>query len=122
MNPPDYQQHFFQQLARHFPNRTAMARAVGEELGLGAGTVNRRIAGSTQLRIDELLQLAQRFGIALPDGRTQGIPFQFNNVKRKVNSPADYVEQLSERLQQVDEWPDKELCYASNDLPIFYEL
>lgn len=118
----NYQQSFFDNLNHYFPNRTAMVQAISEELSLCRSTANRRISGATQLRVDELLQLAQRFGISLPDGRITGTSFNYSNNQWKIKSPADYIEQLSNRLQEVDAWPDKMLYYASNDLPIFYEL
>jgi hypothetical protein len=122
MSSPNYQDTFFSQLRHRFKDKKSLAEAVSEALSIGIDGSYRRISGRSNLQIDELLTLAQTFDVHLPGGSDDDVRFQFNNQNHNIRTPADYIDQLEEQLLMVDSWPDKELYYATPDLPFFYEL
>jgi hypothetical protein len=122
MPSPNYQDTFFEQLRHRFKDKKSLAEAVSESLSIGMDGAYRRISGRSNLQIDELLTLAQTFDVHLPGGSDGDVRFQFNNQNHNIRTPADYIDQLEVQLQMVDSWPDKQLYYATPDLPFFYEL
>ncbi len=122
MTTSKFQDVFFQQLSHRFKDKKSLAEAVSDALSIGIDGAYRRISGRSNLQIDELLLLARAFDVQLPGGGAGEIRFNFNNSNQTINTPADYLNQLEEQLRLVDSWPEKELYYATPDLPFFYEL
>jgi hypothetical protein len=122
MSSLNYQDAFFNQLSNRFKDKKSLAEAVSEALTIGIDGSYRRISGRSNLQIDELLILAQRFDVHLPGGSDGDVRFSFNNSNHNIKTPADYINQLGDQLLLVDSWPDKQLYYATPDLPFFYEL
>lgn len=118
----NYQEIFFQQLSNRFKDKKALAEAVSETLSIGIDGAYRRISCRSNLQIDELLTLAQTFNVHLPGGNDGEVRFSYNNSDQAIRTPADYINQLEAQLELVDNWPDKQLYYATTDLPFFYEL
>ncbi|MTB51034.1 hypothetical protein [Lewinella sp. W8] len=118
----NFQDSFFHQLRNRFKDKKSLAEAVREALDISIDGAYRRISGRSNLQIDELLTLARAFNVHLPGGSDGEVRFRFNNRNRSIGSPADYIDQLEEQLKLVHSWPDKQLYYATPDLPFLYEL
>lgn len=122
MKSANYQEQFFQLLRHRFKDQKSMAESISEIVGMGIDSAYRRISGKSQLKIDEFLLLSEHFQLAFPESDPEVIRFRFNNRKQEIRSPADYINQLEQRLALVESWPNKQLYYATPDLPFFYEL
>lgn len=118
----NYQEQFFQLLRYRFKDQKSMAEAISEVVGIGIDSAYRRISGKSQLKVNEFIQLSQYFNLSFPEDEAGTIRFRFNNRNNEIRSPGDYIDQLEQRLALVESWPDKQLYYATPDLPFFYEL
>ncbi|MEL6140666.1 MAG: hypothetical protein AAFU67_03515 [Bacteroidota bacterium] len=117
----DFQDHFFRQLGGQFPQRGRLAEAVSDTLALSKDAAYRRLSGATSLTADEMLRLSIRFQVPLPNP-SKGIEFRYNQLEQKIRAPKDYLNQMEQYLELVDNWPEKTLYYATPDLPFFYEM
>ena len=121
-----YQNQFFRRLEQKFSKRKDMVNAIGEVLHVGRDAVYRRLRGDTALTADEMMQLANRFGIVLRlDNGNRVIGDQliiYPSWQQHITSEVVYFANLARQVEQMAAMPDAVLDYATPELPLYYEL
>ena len=117
------QDHLFEKILDAYPKRSAAVEALGKLLDLGKDAVYRRLSGQTLLGADELVNLARHFNISIDDflfDRRDTVICSYNSFSNKIGSYKDYLQEVSQNIQQVYLTQGARFYYATSEIPLFH--
>lgn len=124
----DLQTAFFRELLEQFDSRADMVRAVGEDLGLRRDAVYRRLRGDSALTAQEFLHLTRKYQLSFlgapePSLDTREFPSMFLVPGDELSaSPEVFLRHTEDMVQRFEDLEGVRLCYATPELPLFYEM
>ncbi len=118
------QQRLFQQLKQQVPENGNLAEMVASLLYISTDSAYRRMRCETPLTADELVALCRHFKLSLDEmlqeGRAEKTIFETYRVDHAEARFEDYLGGILLQLQAIDALPEKEIIYASKDIPLFH--
>jgi hypothetical protein len=129
--PTDFQQYLLQAVRRNAAaDSTVLAQEVADLLHASKANAYKKLKGEVALSVEDVLRLAQRFGVSLDQYLQNGqsgadsraITFQYGPKLSTPNSPAAYLKQVHDNFLQVSKLPAPSIRYATNEMPLFHLL
>jgi hypothetical protein len=98
-----------------------------EDLGISTDAVYRRLSGITELKLNELCILCNKYNISMDEilGYIFGqqTSFTYSVIDTTVtDSYMQYFRRLHEMLSQLSQFDDKELFFTASDIPFYHFL
>ena len=121
------QKYLFEILKSRIPNQLRLVDVVEESLGISADAAYKRIRGQKELSFSELSALSKKFSLPLEEifnykseqtAMFHYAPVCFSNFDGYIS----YMEQMAAGLKALKSAPEKEICFAAQDIPLFYFL
>lgn len=110
---------------QQLPAEMSLPRVLTDLLDQSASNIYRKIRGDVPFTLNEALVVSRHFGISI-DAYTQPgkllTDIQYPALYFHVNSPEDYLNQLSAQLDMVGTLPTPEIVYAAQETPLFYYM
>jgi len=119
------QDELFQRIKELLPPDTPMVDAISEVLYISVDSAYRRIRGETPLVLDEAFQLCKHFGLSLDHLMSlekNSVVFRNTRIDNKNYSYEKYLTDLTNRMQNMASFPDKEIIYLTKDVPLFHNF
>jgi hypothetical protein len=118
------QDFLFQRISEMLPPHITMVDAVSDILHISNDSAYRRIRGDTPLVLNEARQLCNHFNLSLDqllNVKTGSILFQDVRI-RKDYTYTQYLKDLLQQLDGINNFMQREIIYLSKDLPIFHNF
>lgn len=116
---------FIATLKRAIPANLNLADEVSELLAISADSAYRRLRGETDITLEEMVLLAKTYNISLDSalmGSSKMVSFRTNELSTEISGFADYLSVLHSDLKWIRQWPNAQITYAAEDLPVFYHF
>jgi len=114
---------FFNELKNKIPQNLSLADVVSEELNISTDSAYRRIRGETNLSIEELKQLSEKFEISLDaifTSTSNSVLFSYRAINPEKFTYREYFTSIIDNMQALGSFDLKEIIYGAKDVPIFY--
>lgn len=124
-NPSTYQAKFFDMVRERVPDNEMLVDILAEVLDCSKDSAYRRIRGTTDLNVNDMVKVAKHFNIPLNEwaGQSgQSVVFQNASNIRSLEDFRSYLLTLSGQLQRVLQYPDHKVIYQAKDIPIYYHF
>jgi hypothetical protein len=121
MPEPSAQQFLFQHLKDNLPAHLSLVDSVAEVLHLSTDSTYRRIRGETPVSLDELKTLCTHFKVSLDHLfhlDKNATLFEVVNIDNETYPFESYLDGILRQLTHIDSFGQKEIYYASKDLPL----
>lgn len=120
----DAQQLFFKLIKDRLPVHLVLVDKIAELLNMSTDSAYRRIRGEKIMSLDEVVTLAEHFGVSLdnlikPSG-SEIISISFRTLDEKKFTFEQYLKSQVFYMDLIIQAEKKELIYAAKDLPVFY--
>jgi len=119
------QEILFKRIKSLLPHHISMVDAVSEILHVSTDSAYRRIRGETPLVLDEAVLLCSHFKLSLDQLmslKKGGLIFRDIRIKGTGYSYQQYLKDLSDQIEAVNDFLHKEIIYMSKDLPLFHNF
>ncbi len=119
------QQRVFEEILAQYTKKSEAVDALSRQLGVGRDAVYRRFRGDTLLTPDELSELSKTYHISLDaiiNQNTDTVFFTYNPFERPVINFEDYLDRISNDLEQIAKIPGTKIKYASSEIPVFFHI
>ncbi len=116
-----HQETYLARLQSLHASKHELAQKMMSLLNISKDAVYRRLRGDTSLSAEELLQLQKHYQLGYGEAANTSL-FRFNFAERKIRSPTEYIDQLSERMERVQGLTGVNLLLAHPGIPFFHEM
>ena len=92
-------------------------------LGISQDSAYRRLRGDTELSLSEAAKLCNHFNInidSITNYEDKSVNFNFHNIEYGVEHFEKYLSIMLNDLSMINKAKQKEIIYACEDIPIFY--
>ena len=124
--PTDQAQDFlFQRISEMLPPHITMVDAISDILHVSSDSAYRRIRGDTPLVLNEARILCNHFNLSLDqllNVKTGSVLFQDVRISNKNYTYTQYLTDLLQQVESINNFMQKEIFYLSKDLPIFHNF
>lgn len=113
----------FQQIRQQCKDQSAMIEQISELLSIRKDSVYRRVKGETPLQYDEVITLAERFGLSLDDlffADEKTVMFKGRYMHETQFGLHAMLSEMEWQLNHAAKLHDVSLTYVSKDIPVFY--
>lgn len=120
--PENIQARFFDFIERRF-SREELLAAVMSALGIKRGAAYKRLSGNTALLAEEMVEIANFFGVSLDAaiGNEQFLSFEHPFIKGET--AIDFLDRYTFFLNPLFNFEGKSsLTYMANEIPVFYHF
>lgn len=117
------QYEFFKKIEGIIPQNTSLVNEIADILELSTDSAYRRMRMETFLNLEEIILLSNHFKIPFDtqtDIKSDIVTFSYTNMTPHIDSFFEYLTKLVEELEAINKSPQKEIIYASEDIPIFH--
>lgn len=117
------QEAIFSNIKAKLPPNLSLVHEISELLGLSYDSAYRRIRGEKVISLEELYKLSTHFKIsvdALFDIRSGKIVFNSLAIDPDKLDVKQWLQNMSENLQRVEQAAQKKITYAAKDAPFFH--
>ena len=121
MPEPSAQQFLFQHLKDNLPAHLSLVDSVADVLHLSTDSTYRRIRGETPVSLDELKTLCTHFKVSLDSLfhiNNNATLFEVVSIDNASYTFENYLEGVLQTLLHINSFSQKEIYYASKDLPL----
>lgn len=125
MEAVDIQILLFNQIKSYLPSHISLAEKIAGILDISTDSAYRRIRGEKELSFDELTQLCIKYNISadqllnLSEGK---VLFQGKFLSPDSFSFEAFLQQMLDKLKQIESFDQKQLIYQNKDISIFFYL
>jgi hypothetical protein len=123
-NQISMQTKFLQMLKERIPENLSLVDEIAETLDLSIDSAYRRIRGEKVLLLDEVVKLAQTYGISLETlsspTTNESVTFSFKSLNEETFTFEEYLNSQLNHFSIINRVKNKEIIYAAKDLPAFY--
>ena len=119
------QDFLFQRIKEMLPKHDSMVDAVSEILNVSSDSAYRRIRGETPLVMEEAWILCRHFNLSLDqllEAKNDSVLFRNVRIRNKQFNYRQYLQELHEQMNALNNFMQKEIIYMSKDLPIFHNF
>ncbi len=119
------QSQFIETLRKSIPSNVNLADEIAQVLNISSDSSYRRLRCETEFSLTETLVLCNYFDVpieSLKEYDSEAVTFRTNNLSNELNSFTHYLETLYKDLSWLAQFSQSEICYAAEDLPVFYSL
>lgn len=124
--PTDQAQDFlFQRISEMLSPHVTMVDAVSEILHVSSDSAYRRIRGETPLVLEEVRQLCKHFNLSIDQllkVKSGSVLFQDVRIRNKDYSYTQYLGDLLQQVEHINNYMQRDITYLSKDLPIFHNF
>jgi hypothetical protein len=124
MSKPDsVQLQFIRRLKDLIPSNHSLADELADLLKISNDSAYRRIRGDTDLTLEEVSVLCKHYNISLDTSRSEfkgTVTFGYRPLSNKEDAFEDYFESILTDLKKIRSFPQKEIIYAAEDIPVFH--
>ena len=117
---------FMKQLKDALPPNISLVDALADLLQLSNDSAYRRLRGETALSIEEISAICRHFKISFDSFINAGADGQVNFSYHPMNSGSssfkDYLQSLKSTLDSISKFPNANIIFASEDIPIFHHF
>ena len=102
-----------------------MVDAVSEILHVSSDSAYRRIRGETPLVLEEVRQLCKHFNLSIDQllkVKSGSVLFQDVRIRNKDYSYTQYLGDLLQQVEHINNYMQRDITYLSKDLPIFHNF
>ena len=120
-----FQAVFLERLSGRFNSRSELVREVSKVLHLGRDAIYRRLRGDTAVTADELMLLANTFGVSMLLGQADGrsVPqLRYPDGQQPIRDEYDHFIRLQQCLEWIKPLEGASLEIACSELPMHYQL
>lgn len=114
---------FFQKIKERLPDNLSLVNEVAELMDVSNDSAYRRIRGETELTLEEIGILSQRFKVSVDsiiESTSNTVNFHYKPITESDFSYVNYMESVLKALSDVEKQKEKEIIYISNDIPFFH--
>ncbi len=115
-----------QRLKDALPANMSLVDELADLLQVSNDSAYRRMRGETALSIEEIAAICKRFKIsfdAFINGSDNGmVTFSYKQLSNDINSYKHYLQNISNDLLKIGNFPDKQIIYAAEDVPLFHHF
>jgi hypothetical protein len=116
---------FIQKLKESLPPSIGIAEEISELLGVSIDSAYRRIRGETDLSINEIQKITNKYKISLDNifsslGDT--VTFTYTKLTDSETNFEKYLGRIHAHLKSINDFPDKKIFYVAEELPLFYSF
>ena len=107
------------------PPHITMVDAISDILHVSSDSAYRRIRGDTPLVLNEARILCNHFNLSLDqllNVKTGSVLFQDVRISNKNYTYTQYLTDLLQQVESINNFMQKEIFYLSKDLPIFHNF
>jgi BetR domain len=119
------QDFLFQRIKEMLPQYVSIVDAVSEILHVSNDSAYRRIRGETPLVLEEVAVLCRHFNLSLDhllEAKNNSVLFRNTRVRNHQYTYRQYLQGLTQQMEAINNFMQKEIIYMSKDLPIFHNF
>lgn len=116
---------FIQKLKESLPKNVGLAEEVSEILEISLDSAYRRIRGETELSIDEVYKLTQKYNISVDSvfsNLSDTVTFAYTKLTDSAENFEKYLLRLQNHLKLLNTLEDRKLIYVAEEVPIFHSF
>ncbi len=124
-NPSDYQSKFFGMVRDRVADNEMLVDIIAELLDCSRDSAYRRIRGSTELCLNDMVKIARHFNLPLNEllaRNEHSVLFQKSNFIDNVDDFRNYLLQSLGQLKRIKQYKRHRLIYQAKDVPIYYQF
>lgn len=117
------QNQLLEEILNRFPKRAAAVEELAQLLGVQKDAVYRRLRGDTLLTPDEIALLTSTFNLsldALVYESSSTVFFNFTPFSNSVSNVGEYLNNVLNDIEQVQQLPDVKIYSVFYEIPFFY--
>ena len=115
-----------QRLKDALPSNISLVDELADLLKISNDSAYRRMRGETALSIEDIAAICKHFKIsfdAFLNSNDNGlVTFSYHQLNSHVNSYKDYLLNISNDLDKMLKFEDKQIIYAAEDIPVFHHF
>ncbi|MBI3234320.1 MAG: hypothetical protein HYZ42_09815 [Bacteroidetes bacterium] len=120
----EMQDRFLMLLKERLPSHHSLVDEIADTLEISIDSAYRRIRGEKIMLLDEVVKLAQTYGINLEmlssPPNTDQVTFSFKVLNERSFTFEQYLQSQLEHFSFINQAEEKELIYAAKDFPAYY--
>lgn len=117
------QSHFISRLRQAIPPGAGLAEELAEILEISIDSAYRRVRGETELTVNELYLITQKYPISLDDilsRKNNHIPFAYTGISGSGENYEEYLIRLADQLSRIARATHKKIYCVTNEVPLFH--
>lgn len=116
-----------QRLKDALPSNISLVDELADLLSVSNDSAYRRMRGETALSIEEIAAICKHFKLSfdafINSSNDQGlVTFSYHQLNSHVNSYKEYLQNISNDLDRINKFDDKQIIYAAEDIPVFHHF
>lgn len=124
MNAAEFQVRLFERIKAKLPQEIKFTEEIKSALGVSLNSAYRKIRGETQLPMEEIIFLADRYQISLDEcmanESSDTLLFRRRNTVSNLDEFKAYIIHTQGQLAALRNMPEANLFYSARDLPLFF--
>ena len=113
---------FFQAINLALPEYQNLAQSVAEVLSISNNEAYKKIRGTSNLSMPQLIQLSNAFGVPFSyhPSQSSSVSFNYLYIDRETPDMLAYLKDLLQNLKYIQQQKEKHINITSDDIPIFH--
>lgn len=113
---------FFEAINLALPDYQNLAQSVADALAISTNEAYKKIRGTSNLSLPQLITLADTFGTAFSyqPNELPSVNFSYLYINRETPNMLAYLKDLLQNLKFIQQRKDKHIMITTNDIPIFH--
>ncbi len=115
-----------QRLKDALPSNLSLVDELADLLKVSNDSAYRRMRGETALSIEDIAAICKHFKLsfdAFLNSHDNGlVTFSYHQLNSHVNSYKEYLLNISNDLDKIMHYEDKQIIYAAEDIPVFHHF
>lgn len=118
----EQQINFFQSINAALPEYQNLAQSVADVLSISTNEAYKKIRGSSNLALPQLIKLADAFGtpFTYQPAKLPSVSFNYLYINRDKPDMLGYLNNLLQNLKLIQQRADKHIIITTEDIPIFH--
>jgi len=121
----EIQAHFISRFKQVLPPGMGLAEEMADVLDVSIDSAYRRIRGETELTIDEIYRITNKYAISIDEvfsNRGDTVTFAYTKLTDSVKNFEDYLTRLTNHLITINKFENKKIYYVAEEIPMFYSF
>ena len=113
---------FFDAINLALPDYQNLAQSVADALAISTNEAYKKIRGTSNLSLPQLITLADTFGtpFSYQPNQLPSVNFSYLYINRETPNMLAYLKDLLQNLKFIQQHKDKHIMITTNDIPIFH--
>lgn len=124
-NPSSYQSRFFEMVRTRVPDNEMLVDILAELIDCSRDSAYRRIRGTTELSVNDMVKIAKHFNISLNEWVGQSdssVIFQSNSFIESLEGFRNHLLKSYGELERIAQFPKHQLIMQAKDVPYYYQF